>query len=95
MKHEIQVIVLLLDVHAEHFCCCPKPGPGFLTSYVVMFFVFSELRLEVIVHFVDIVGILDHHCLNFLFIIHIYPITKFYDGTLDTSKNNFSGRGVP
>jgi len=24
----------------------------------------------VIVHFVDIRGIVDHHCLNFLFIIH-------------------------
>jgi hypothetical protein len=31
--------------------------------------VFSELRSEVIVHFVDVGGIVDHHCLNFLFII--------------------------
>ena len=30
---------------------------------------FSDLRLEVIVRFVDIGGIVDHHCLNFLFII--------------------------
>ena len=28
-----------------------------------------QLRWEVIVHFVDIGGIDDHHCLNFLFII--------------------------
>jgi hypothetical protein len=30
----------------------------------------NDLRSEVIVHFVDICGIVDHHCLNFLFIIH-------------------------
>ena len=36
----------------------------------MVFFVFSELRWEVIVHFVDI-RIVDHHCLNFLFIIEI------------------------
>jgi hypothetical protein len=47
----------------------PKPGPGFSTSYVVVFFVFSELRREVIVRFVDISGIVDHQCSNFLFII--------------------------
>ena len=52
---------------------CPKPGPGFSMSYVVVFFcvcvcVFSEFRWEVIVHFVDFGGIVDHHCINFLFI---------------------------
>ena len=25
------------------FFACPKPGPGFPTAYVVIFFVFSEL----------------------------------------------------
>ena len=44
-----------------------KSGPGFPTSYDVGF-VFSELRWEVIVRFVDIDGIVDHHCLNCLFI---------------------------
>ena len=34
-----------------------------------LIFVFNELRWEVIVCFVDIGGIVDHHCLNFLFII--------------------------
>jgi len=38
-------------------------------SYVMVhFFVFSELRLELIVCFVDIGGIVDHHCLHFLII---------------------------
>ena len=51
-----------------------EPGPGFSTLYVVFFVFFlcsvsSVLRLEVIVRFVDIGGIADHYCLNFLFII--------------------------
>jgi len=25
-----------------HFCACPRPGPGFPTTYVVVFFLFSE-----------------------------------------------------
>jgi len=42
-------------------------------SYVVVFLLmFSELRCEVIVRFVDIDGIVDHHCFNFLFIIFNY-----------------------
>jgi hypothetical protein len=31
---------------------------------------FSELRREVIVGFVDIGGIVEHHCLNRLFIMY-------------------------
>ena len=34
-------------------------------------FVFSELRWEAHVRFVDIGGIIDHHLLNFLFIVNI------------------------
>ena len=60
--------VPLTDLTPPPFCACPKPGPGFTTSYVMVFLVFSELRWEVIVHFVDIVGIVNHHCLNYLFI---------------------------
>ena len=30
------------------------------------FFLFSDLRSEVVVRFVDIDGIVDHHCLNVL-----------------------------
>jgi hypothetical protein len=33
------------------------------------FYVFSELKQDVIVRFVDIGGIIHHHCLNFLFLI--------------------------
>jgi len=35
----------------------------------MVFFVFSELRSEVIVRFVDIGGIVDHYCFNSLFIM--------------------------
>lgn len=40
-----------------------KQGPGFLTSYVVVLFVFNVLRWDVIVE------IVDDHCLKFLFIL--------------------------
>ena len=38
---------------------CPKPQPAFV---VIPFFVFIELRREVIVRFVDIGEIVDYHC---------------------------------
>jgi hypothetical protein len=41
-------------------------------SYIVVFFKFNCLRWEVIVRFIDIDGIVDIHCLNFLFIIWKY-----------------------
>ena len=61
----------LTGLTPPHICACPKTGPGFSTPYVMVFFfwVFSELTWEVIVRFVDIGGIVDHYCLNFLFII--------------------------
>ena len=61
-----------------HFCACPKPGPGFQTFNVVVFFSVHWVQLwwEVIVCFVDIGGSDDHHCLNFLFII--FQIKSFF-----------------
>ena len=47
----------------------PVPRQDLSTSYAVVFFMFSVLRSEVIVRFVDIGGIVDHHYLSFLFII--------------------------
>jgi hypothetical protein len=61
----------------SHFCACSKPGPGFSMSYVMVFFVFSEWRWEVIVRFVDIYGIVYHHSLNILFSIpQTYPNSR-------------------
>jgi hypothetical protein len=39
-----------------HLSTCPKAGSGFLTSYVMVFFMFNDLRWEVLVYFVDISG---------------------------------------
>ena len=40
----------------------------------MVFFVFTDLRWEGIVQFVDIGGIVDRHCLDFLLIIPIDQI---------------------
>jgi len=40
-------------------------------------FMFNNLTCDVIVRFVNIGGILDHHCLNFLF-IHYYSIHAIF-----------------
>ena len=42
-----------------HFCVCPKPWLGFPMMYVIFFFVFNDLRWEVVV---DIGGIIEDHC---------------------------------
>ena len=68
------------------FCVCPTPGSGVPALYVVVLLVFSEWRWEVIVSFDDIGGIVDHHMLNFLFIILIFfqvwnNLTIIYDST--------------
>jgi hypothetical protein len=34
----------LTGLSLPQFCACPKPGLKFSMSYVVVFFVFSELR---------------------------------------------------
>jgi hypothetical protein len=47
------------------------PRPGFPTLYVVVFFMFTDLRSDVIVYFADIGGIVDLHCLRFLFINNV------------------------
>ena len=47
-----------------HFCACTKPETGF-----PMPFLCNSFTCEVIVHLVDIGGIVDHHCLHFLDVI--------------------------
>ena len=49
-------------------CACHKLRPGFSTSHaVVVYIVFNELKWEVVVSFVDICGIVYHHCLQLPF----------------------------
>ena len=68
-----RVGIPLTSINPLHFCACTKPGPRFPKSYVVAFCVqWVQLRWEVIVHFVDIGGIDDHHCLNFLFLTYFF-----------------------
>ena len=55
----------LTGLTPPHFCACPKPGPGFPTTYVVGLFFFVFFLNEVFFRFVDI-GI---NCLNVVFII--------------------------
>ena len=64
-------IIYISYLAPAHVCVCPKPGSRFQTSYVVVIFMFNVLKWEEIVPFVDIGEIvaIDHHFLNFLFII--------------------------
>ena len=65
---EGRIGIPLTGLTLSHFCSCPKPGPGFPMSYVVLFCVqWVQLWWEVIVRFVDIGRIVAQHCLNFLF----------------------------
>ena len=66
--HALSPQIPLTGLTLPHLCACPKPGPGFPTSYVMVFFMFNELKCEVIVHLVDIGGIVDHDCLNLGFL---------------------------
>ena len=61
----------ILFIGLAPFNFCPKPGLKFQTSYGVLFYIFDKVMREVIVHLVDIGGIVDHRCLNFLFIIYV------------------------
>ena len=60
----------LTSLTLPHYCVCPKQGHGFMSW-------------EVIGHFVDIGGIVDHYCLNFLFMIYLimfWPPNLYHDG---------------
>jgi hypothetical protein len=62
-------------------------------SYFVVLTLFNDLRLEVIVHFVDIDGIADHHCLDFFsgfFVVMISKILHLEDNKFVFKvKDNF------
>ena len=56
--------ISLTGLTPPHLCACPRTCiSNFI--YCGVFFVFSELSWEVVVRFVDIGGIVDHHCLIF------------------------------
>lgn len=53
----------------EYFVSVQSQDLDFLHHMLWSFYTFSELRWEMIVRFVDIIGIVDHNCISFLFII--------------------------
>jgi hypothetical protein len=63
---EGMVVILLTHLTQQHYCACNNPGP---VCRGPPLFVLSEWRWEAIDRFVDIGGVVDYHCLNFLFII--------------------------
>jgi hypothetical protein len=58
-------------ITSPHFCAFLKPGSRFL-MHILWFYVQDELKWEVIFQFLDKGGIVDHHCLNFLFKTNIF-----------------------
>lgn len=62
-----RVIMPLTGLTPPQRCAWHKPELGFLTPYVVnSVIVFNELGWQVCVRFVNIGGITDNNCLNFL-----------------------------
>jgi hypothetical protein len=56
-----------------HLCACSKPGHAFQSSYFVLVVVLlcsMRMKREVIIRLVEIGGIVDHRCLNSLFIAY-------------------------
>ena len=60
------------------FCACTKPWHGMLFFALFLFFFWASnnLKWEVAFRFVDIGGIVDHHCLNFL-LIYLFALCFF------------------
>ena len=53
-----------------------------ISFVVALYFMFNDLRGDVIVHFVDIGGIVDHICLNFIFMIMSNKYNKGLNGII-------------
>jgi hypothetical protein len=62
-----EFMIPLTNLTPPNVCACPKPGPWFRTQYVVVIFVFNDLRWEMVVRFVDISEIVDHYFLNIFY----------------------------
>jgi len=59
-----RVDIAVTGLTPPHLYACPKSELRIPMPYVVVFFVFIDLRSEVVVRFVDICKIVDHHHLN-------------------------------
>jgi len=59
--------ITLTGLIPAHCCVCPKTGSRFPFANVIISFVFHDVRLEGICHFVIIGGIAGHHRFNYKF----------------------------
>ena len=69
---EGKVVIPLTGLTPPQFLCLSQARTWISNVICHGLFMFSELRQEVFVRFVDIGGIGDHHCLNFLIITLAY-----------------------
>jgi hypothetical protein len=53
------------DLTPPHIYVCPKA----VSAYFVVYLMLNKLGWEVIVGFIDIGESVDHHCINFLFMM--------------------------
>ena len=64
-------------------------------GFPALVFVSNELRYkEVIVGFIKYGGILDHHCLHFLFIITVKIMKPVFQIKKNAIKNSIKSRGI-
>jgi hypothetical protein len=74
----------------------PRQDLAFLSPMSWPFLIINELRWEVIVHFVDFVVIVYHHCWNFLFLIIMNIHTFISSSWIDLSDSyNSDSNGSP
>ena len=64
---ERRVGIPIIDLTSPYLYACPQLVLEFPTKYGI--FALSKIRGDMIVHFVDIDGIVDHHALNYSFIM--------------------------
>ena len=75
----VMVGIPLTSLTLQHFCACSG-----------LFFVFDGLSWDVVVCFVNICGIVDHHCFNFLFItkaIHTLSLPAMSLGEINQKEH--------
>ena len=74
----------LISLTPPHFVCLSQARTWISNVICGGLFVLSKWRREMIVRFVDIGGIVDHHCLNFLFIRYLWLVLDIQQQTLST-----------
>ena len=68
--------ISLISLTPPHLCAILEQWHGFPRSYVVAFIILRVLRWEMVVWFVDVGGIVDHHFLIFLFIFYNIKVVE-------------------